>query len=116
MQEELDKLRIELRNSKGSQKFLEKQLLEEEQMRISLDCELQGKEERLNRLIQEKKQLEEISSQYNDRMSKYEMIEKELVSLKRVSENREHANQELVASVVKERDHYKMKWEAEKEK
>ena len=44
------------------------------------------------------------------------MMKKELVTLKKTSENREHADQELVASVVKERDHYKMKWEAEKEK
>ena len=76
LQEELDKLRIELSNSKSNQKFLEKQLLEEEQMRVSLNRQLQEKEEQINRLIQEKSQLEEISSRYDDRMSKYEMLEK----------------------------------------
>ena len=112
----MDKLRIELSSSKNNKKFLEKQLLEEEQMRISLNHQLQEKEEQISRLIQEKSQLQEMSSQDDDLMSKYEMMKKESVALKEASENREHADQELVASVVKERDHYKMKWEAEKEK
>jgi hypothetical protein len=37
LQEELDKLRIELSNSKNHQKFLENQLLKEEEMKASLN-------------------------------------------------------------------------------
>ena len=48
-------------------------------------------------------------------MSKHEMIEKELVVLKKTSGSRESTNQELVTSVKMERDHYKLKWEVEKE-
>ena len=76
LQEELDKLRIELNSSKSHKKFLKKQLLKEEQIKISLDCQLQGKEEQINRLTQEKSQLQEISSRYDDLMSKYEMMER----------------------------------------
>ena len=57
-----------------------------------------------------------MSSRYDDLMSKHEMMEKELVTLKKASKNRERANQELMTSVKRERDHYKMKWEAEKKK
>ena len=106
MREELDKLRIELNNSKSHQKFLEEQLLEEEQMRFSLDRQLQGKEEQINKLMQGKSQLEEM---YDDLLSKHRLLEKELVALKKVFESREHKCQELVASIEREGDHCKMK-------
>jgi hypothetical protein len=38
------------------------------------------------------------------------------VTLKRASENRNTADKEKIASLKKERDQYKLKWEAEKEK
>jgi hypothetical protein len=38
------------------------------------------------------------------------------VTLKKTLESREHANEELIASSKKDRDHYKLKWEAEKRK
>jgi len=43
------------------------------------------------------------------------MVEHELVSLKRASESRKSAGKEIIASLKKERDQYKLKWEAEKE-
>ena len=112
-QEDLEKLRIEFNNSKSCQNFLEEQLLEERQMRFSLDQQLQ---EQINKSAQKKSLLEEMDSRYNDLTSKYEAIEKELVALKEASMSREHECQEAVASLKKERDHYKMKWETEKEK
>ena len=88
----MDKLRIEFNNNKNHQKILEKQLLAEEQMRVSLDRQLQGKEEQINKLIQGKSQLQEMSYPYDELMSKYEMMEKELVALKKAFENREHVD------------------------
>ena len=115
-QEDLDRLRIELSNSKSNQKFLEEQLLEEEQMRLSLDRQLQGKEEQISQLIREKNQLEELGFQHDDQVNRYEMMKRELVTLKQTFEDKEHADKELLASMMKERDHYKEKWETEKEK
>jgi hypothetical protein len=50
LQEELDKLRIELINSKNHQKFLENQLLKEEEMKASLDQQLKEKDEQIVKL------------------------------------------------------------------
>ena len=51
LQEELDKLGIN--NNKSHKIFLEEQRLEEERMRVSLDQQLQGKEEKIDRFIRE---------------------------------------------------------------
>ena len=47
-------------------------------MRVSLNRQLQGKEEQIDRLIQGKSELEEMSSRYDDLISKNEMMEREL--------------------------------------
>jgi hypothetical protein len=47
LQKELDKLRIELNNSKNHQKFLENQLLKEEEIKASLDQQLKEKDEQM---------------------------------------------------------------------
>jgi len=47
LQKELDKLRIELSNSKNHQKFLENQLLKEEEIKASLDQQLKEKDEQM---------------------------------------------------------------------
>jgi hypothetical protein len=44
------------------------------------------------------------------------MMEQEFVTLKRASKNRKFADKVTIASLKKERDQYKLKWEAEKEK
>jgi hypothetical protein len=50
LQEELDKLRIELGKSKNHQKFLENQLLKEDEMKASLDQQLKEKDEQIVKL------------------------------------------------------------------
>jgi len=50
LREELDKLRIELGNSKNHQKFLENQLLKEEEMKASLDQQLKERDEQIVKL------------------------------------------------------------------
>lgn len=52
LQDELDKLRIELRNNMSQQKFLENQLFEEEKMKAFLNQQLREKDERVATLIQ----------------------------------------------------------------
>jgi chromosome segregation ATPase len=62
------------------------------------------------------KQLEEGKVKYDELVNKHVMMEQEFVTLKRASENRKFADKETIASLKKERDQYKLKWEAEKEK
>jgi hypothetical protein len=120
LQEELEKLRIELSNSINHQKFLENQLLKEEEMKTSLDQQLKEKDEQIVKLRRNQpeanKQLEEGKVKYDELVNKHVMVEQELVTLKRASENRKSADKETIASLKKERDQYKLKWEAEKEK
>ena len=120
LQEELEKLRIELSNSINHQKFLENQLLKEEEMKTSLDQQLKEKDEQIVKLRRNQpeanKQLEEGKVKYDELVNKHVMVEQELVTLKRASESRKSADKETIASLKKERDQYKLKWEAEKEK
>jgi chromosome segregation ATPase len=120
LQKELDKLRIELNNSKNHQKFLENQLLKEEEMKASLDQQLKEKDEQIVKLRKNqheiKEQLEEGKVKYDELVNKHVMVEQELVTLKRALESKKSANKETIASLKKERDQYKLKWEAEKKK
>jgi chromosome segregation ATPase len=120
LQKELDKLRIELSKSKNHQKFLENQLLKEEEMKASLDQQLKEKDEQIVKLRKNQQeaneQLKEGKAKYDELVNKHVMVEQELVTLKRASESRKSANKETIASLKKERDQYKLKWEAEKEK
>jgi chromosome segregation ATPase len=120
LQKELDKLRIELSNSKNHQKFLENQLLKEEEMKASLDQQLKEKDEQIVKLRKNqheiKEQLEEGKVKYDELVNKHVMVEQELVTLKRALESKKFANKETIASLKKERDQYKLKWEAEKKK
>ena len=113
LQEELDKLRIELGKSKNHQKFLENQLLKEDQ-------QLKEKDEQIVKLRKNQheanKQLEEGKVKYDELVNKHVMMEQEFVTLKRASKNRKFADKVTIASLKKERDQYKLKWEAEKEK
>lgn len=61
------------------------------------------------------KQLEERRAKYDDLVNKHMMMEKELVTLKKASENRKGADKESITSLKKEKNHYKLKWKAEKE-
>jgi predicted nucleic acid-binding Zn-ribbon protein len=87
LQEELDKLRIELSNSKNHQKFLENQLLTEEEINASLDQQLKEKDEQIVKLRKNqheaKEQLEEGKVKYDELVNKHVMVEQELVTLKR---------------------------------
>jgi chromosome segregation ATPase len=120
LQKELDKLRIELSKSKNHQKFMENQLLKEEEMKASLDQQLKEKDEQIVKLRKNQQeaneQLKEGKAKYDELVNKHVMVEQELVTLKRASESRKSANKETIASLKKERDQYKLKWEAEKEK
>jgi len=120
LQKELDKLRIELSNSKNHQKFLENQLLKEEEMKASLDQQLKEKDEQIIKLRKNqheiKEQLEEGKVKYDELVNKHVMVEQELVTLKRALESKKFANKKTIASLKKERDQYKLKWEAEKKK
>jgi hypothetical protein len=113
LQEELDKLRIELGKSKNHQKFLENQLLKEDQ-------QLKEKDEQIVKLRKNQheanKQLEEGKVKYDELVNKHVMMEQEFVTLKRALKNRKFADKETIASLKKERDQYKLKWESEKEK
>ena len=60
--------------------------------------------------------MEEGKVKYDELVNKHVMMEQEFVTLKRASENRKFADEETIASLKKERDQYKLKWEAEKEK
>jgi hypothetical protein len=127
LREELDKLRIELGNSKNHQRFLEDQLLKEEEMKASLDQQLKERDEQIVKL---KKSQHEANQQLNEGKAKNDelvkkndelvkklvMVEHELASLKKASESRKSADKETIAFLKKERDQYKLKWEAEKEK
>ena len=62
------------------------------------------------------KQLEDGKVKYDELVNKHVMMEQEFVTLKRASENRKFVDKETIASLKKERDQYKLKWEAEKEK
>jgi hypothetical protein len=112
LQEELDKLRIELGKSKNHQKFLENQLLKEDQ-------QLKEKDEQIVKLRKNQheanKQLEEGKVKYDELVNKHVMMEQEFVTLKRALKNRKFADKETIASLKKERDQYKLKWESEKE-
>ncbi|XP_061953586.1 GRIP domain-containing protein RUD3-like [Populus nigra] len=120
LREELDKLRIELGNSKTHQKFLEDQLLKQEEMKASLDQQLKERDEQIIKLkeIQPEanEQLKEGKTKNDELVKKHVMVEYELVSLKRALESRKSVDKETIASLKKERDQYKSKWEAEKEK
>jgi len=120
LQEELDKLRIELSKSKNHQKFLENQLLKEDEMKASLDQQLKEKDEQIVKLRKNQheanKQLEEGKVKYDELVNKHVMMEQEFVTLKRALKNRKFADKETIASLKKEMDQYKLKWEAEKEK
>jgi chromosome segregation ATPase len=116
LQKELDKLRIELSNSKNHQKFLENQLLKEEEMKASLDQQLKERDEQIVNQHEANEQLNEGKAKYDELVNKHVMVEQELVTLKRASESRKSADKETIASLKKERDQYKLKWEAEKEK
>ena len=120
LQEELDKLRIELCNSKNHQKFLENQLLKEKEMKASLDQQLREKDEQIVKLWRNQhktnEQLEEGKVKYDELVNKHIMVEQELVTLKRASESRKSDDKETIASLKKKRDHYKLKWEAKREK
>ena len=112
LQEELDKLRIELGKSKNHQKFLENQLLKEDQ-------QLKEKDEQIVKLRKNQheanKQLEEGKVKYDELVNKHVMMEQEFVTLKRALKNRKFADKETITSLKKERDQYKLKWESEKE-
>ena len=120
LQEELDKLRIELGKSKNHQKFLENQLLKEDEMKASLDLQLKEKDKQIVKLRKNQhesnKQLEEGKVKYDELVNKHVMMEQEFMTLKRASENKKSADKETIASLKKEMDQYKLKWEAEKEK
>jgi hypothetical protein len=120
LQEELDKLRIELGKSKNHQKFLENQLLKEDEMKAFLDQQLKEKDEQIVKLRKNQheanKQLEEGKVKYDELVNKHVMMEQEFVTLKRALKNRKFADKETIASLKKEMDQYKLKWEAEKEK
>ena len=120
LQEELDKLRIELSNSKNHQKFLENQLLKEEEMKASLDQQFKERDEQIVKLKKNQheanEQLKEGKAKYDELVNKRVMVEQELVTLKRASESRKSDDKETIASLKKERDQYKLKWEAKREK
>ena len=120
LQEELDKLRIELGKSKNHQKFLENQLLKEDEMRASQDHQMKEKYEQIVELRKDQheanKQLGEGKVKYDELVNKHAIMEQEFATLKRALENRKSADKETIASLKKERDQYKLKWEAEKEK
>lgn len=61
------------------------------------------------------KQLEERRAKYDDLVNKHMMMEKEFVTLKKASENRKGADKKSITSLKKEKNHYKLKWKAEKE-
>jgi hypothetical protein len=53
LQNEFDRLRIELGNCKSQQNFLEKQLLQEEKMKTFMNQQLREKDEHIAELIQD---------------------------------------------------------------
>jgi len=53
--------------------------------------------------------LEERRAKYDDLVNKHMMMEKELVTLKKASENRKGADKESITSLKKEKNHYKLK-------
>jgi chromosome segregation ATPase len=71
---------------------------------------------RKNHQHEANKQLEEGKVKYDELVNKHVMMEQEFVTLKRASEKRKFADKETIASLKKERDQYKLKWEAKKEK
>jgi len=100
----LDKLRIELCNSKSYQKFLEDQLLKKEKIKAALNQQLRENDE----------WLKERKIKYDDLVNKHVMMEEELVTLKKASKSRKHTNKKLIAFLKKDRNHYKLKWKAKK--
>jgi len=120
LREESDKLRIELGNSKNHQRFLEDQLLKEEEMKASLDQQLKERDEQMVKLKKSQheanQQLNEGKAKNDELVKKNVMVEQELASLKKALESRKSADKETIAFLKKERDQYKLKWEAEKEK
>jgi len=101
LQEELDKLRIELSNSKNHQKFLENQLLKEEEMKASIDQQLKEKDEQIVKL---RKNQHEAKEQLKEGKVKYDELEQELATLKRASESRKSVDKETIAYLKKEKD------------
>jgi hypothetical protein len=101
-------------------KFQENQLLKEDKINASLDQQLKEKDEQIIKLRKNQheanKQLEEGKVKYDELVNKHVMMEQEFVTLKRASENKKSADKETIASLKKERDQYKLKWEAKKEK
>jgi len=99
---------------------LENQLLKEDEMKASLDLQLKEKDKQIVKLRKNQhesnKQLEEGKVKYDELVNKHVMMEQEFMTLKRASENKKSADKETIASLKKEMDQYKLKWEAEKEK
>jgi len=79
LQEELDKLRIELSKSKNHKKFMENQLLKEEEMKASLDQQLKEKDEQIVKLRKDQQeaneQLKEGKAKYDELVNKDVMVE-----------------------------------------
>jgi hypothetical protein len=77
-------------------------------MKASLDQQLKEKDEQIVRLRKNQheanEQLEKGKVRYNELVNKHVMIEQELVTLKRASENRKSADKEIIASMKKEKD------------
>ena len=99
---------------------MENQLLKEDEMKASLDLQLKEKDKQIVKLRKNQhesnKQLEEGKVKYDELVNKHVMMEQEFMTLKRASENKKSADKETIASLKKEMDQYKLKWEAEKEK
>jgi len=89
-------------------------------MKASLDLQLKEKDKQIVKLRKNQhesnKQLEEGKVKYDELVNKHVMMEQEFMTLKRASENKKSADKETIASLKKEMDQYKLKWEAEKEK
>jgi len=94
LREELDKLRIELGNSKNHQRFLEDQLLKEEEMKASLDLQLKERDEQIvklkksqheanQQLNEGKAKNDELVKKNDELVKKHVMVEHELASLKK---------------------------------
>jgi chromosome segregation ATPase len=94
--------------------------LKEDEMKASLDLQLKEKDKQIVKLRKNQhesnKQLEEGKVKYDELVNKHVMMEQEFMTLKRASENKKSADKETIASLKKEMDQYKLKWEAEKEK
>ena len=89
-------------------------------MKASLDLQLKEKDKQIVKLRKNQhesnKQLEEGKVKYDELVNKHVVMEQEFMTLKRASENKKSADKETIASLKKEMDQYKLKWEAEKEK